>query len=90
MLTILIKLLRKEKFSIRTETKNIMYEMLKYIILASKVEKRKRIELFNIVYSHMAIALRNVYLAKRQFKNYRKFGKVRKFSRKVYWQSRNN
>ena len=53
MLTILIKLPRTEKFSIGTETKNSMYEMLKYILLASKVEKRKRLELFNIVDSHI-------------------------------------
>ena len=53
MLTILIKLPRTEKFSIGTEIKNSMYEMLKYILLASKVEKRKRLELFNIVDSYI-------------------------------------
>ena len=41
MLTILIKLPRTEKFSIGTEIKTSMYEMLKYIILSSKVEKGK-------------------------------------------------
>lgn len=53
MLTILIKLLRTEKFSIGTEIKTSMYEMLKYILLSSKVEKRKRLELFNVVDSHI-------------------------------------
>ena len=38
MLTILIKLPRTEKFSIGTEIKTSMYEMLKYILLSSKVE----------------------------------------------------
>lgn len=40
MLMILIKLPRTEKFSIGTELKMSMYEMLKYVLLASKVEKR--------------------------------------------------
>lgn len=53
MLTILIKLPRTEKFSIGTEIKTSMYEMLKYILLSSKVEKRKRLELFNVVHSHI-------------------------------------
>ncbi len=53
MLTILIKLPRTEKFSIGTEIKTSMYEMLKYTLLASKIEKRKRLELFNIVDSHI-------------------------------------
>ena len=53
MLTILIKLPRTEKFSIGTEIKTSMYEMLKYILLSSKVEKRKRLELFNVVDSHI-------------------------------------
>lgn len=53
MLTILIKLPRTEKFSIGTEIKTSMYEILKYILLASKVEKMKRLELFNIVDSHI-------------------------------------
>lgn len=49
MLTIMLKLPRTEKFSIGTELKTSMYEILKYILLASKVEKEKRLELFNIV-----------------------------------------
>lgn len=53
MLTILIKLPRTEKFSIGTEIKTSMYEMLKYILLSSKVEKRKRLELFNVLDSHI-------------------------------------
>lgn len=64
MLTILIKLPRIEKFSIGTEIKTSMYEMLKYILLASKVEKRKRLELYNIVDSHIyyqRISIRIMY-----------------------------
>lgn len=53
ILTILIKLPRTEKFSIGNEIKTSMYEMLKYTLLASKVEKKKRLELFNIVDSHI-------------------------------------
>lgn len=53
MLTILIRLPRIEKFSIRTEIKTIMYEMLKYILFASKIDKRKRLEIYNIVDSHI-------------------------------------
>ena len=55
MLTILIKLPRTEKFSIGTEIKTSMYEMLKSILLSSKVEKRKRLELFNVVDSHILV-----------------------------------
>lgn len=53
MLTILIKLPRTEKFSIGTEIKNSMYEILKNILLASKIDKRKRLEIYNIVDSHV-------------------------------------
>lgn len=49
MLTILLKLPRTEKFSIGTEIKTSMYEMLKNILLASKIDKNKRLELYNIV-----------------------------------------
>ena len=40
MLVILLKLPRTEKFSIGTELKTSMYEMLKYALLASKVSKK--------------------------------------------------
>lgn len=53
MLMILIKLPRTEKFSIGTEIKTSMYEMLKYILFASKIDKRKRLEIYNIVDSHI-------------------------------------
>ena len=49
MLTILIKLPRTEKFSIGTEVKNSMYNMLKNILLSTKVEKNKRLELYNTI-----------------------------------------
>ena len=38
MLTILLKLPRTEKFSIGTEVRTSMYEMLKNILLASKID----------------------------------------------------
>lgn len=42
MIAILFKLTRIEKFSIGTEVKTSMYEMMKNILLASKINKRKR------------------------------------------------
>jgi len=53
MLVILLKLPRTEKFSIGTELKSSMYEMLKYVLLASKTVKSKRLELYNVVDSHI-------------------------------------
>ena len=49
MLTILLKLPRTEKFSIGTEIKTSMYEMLKSILLASKINANKRLEIYNAV-----------------------------------------
>lgn len=53
MLTILIKLPRTEKFSIGTEIKTSIYEMLQKILLVSKIEKNKRLYIYNIVDSHI-------------------------------------
>ena len=53
MLTILLKLPRTEKFSIGTEVKTSMYEMLKNILLASKIDKDKRLSIYNIVDSNI-------------------------------------
>ncbi len=53
MLTILIKIPRTEKYSIGTEIKTSMYEMLKNILLASKIEKNKRLQIYNIVDVHI-------------------------------------
>ncbi len=53
MLAILIKLPRTEKFSIGTEIKTSMYEMLKHILFANKIDKRKRLEIYNIVDSNI-------------------------------------
>ena len=64
MLVILLKLPRTEKFSIGTELKTSMYEMLKYVLLASKVSKNKRLELYNIVDSqiyYQRICIRIMY-----------------------------
>ena len=49
ILTILIKLPRTEKFSIGTEMKTSVYNMLKNILLASKMDKTKRLEIYNVV-----------------------------------------
>ena len=49
ILTILIKLPRIEKFSIGTEIKTSVYNMLKNILLASKMDKTKRLEIYNVV-----------------------------------------
>lgn len=53
MLETLIKLPRTEKFSIGTEVKTSMYEMLKNILLASKIDKSKRLQIYNIVDSNI-------------------------------------
>ena len=53
MLTILLKLPRTEKFSIGTEVKTSMYEMMKNILLASKIDKDKRLSIYNIVDSNI-------------------------------------
>ena len=64
MLTILIKLPRTEKFSIGTEIKTSMYDMLKNILFATKIEKKKRLEYYNIVDSIFIIKelFANIYL----------------------------
>jgi hypothetical protein len=49
MLVILLKIPRTEKFSIGTEIKTSMYNMLKNVLLASKVDKNKRMDIYNIV-----------------------------------------
>jgi len=64
MLTILLKLPRTEKFSIGTEIKTSMYEMLKNILLASKIDKSKRLQIYNIVDSqiyYQRICIRIMY-----------------------------
>ena len=47
ILEIIIKLPRVEKFSIGTEYKKSMYEMLKNIMLLSKIEKEKCLSVIN-------------------------------------------
>ena len=64
MLTILLKLPRTEKFSIGTEVKTSMYEMLKNILLASKIDKSKRLQIYTIVDSNIyyqRICIRMMY-----------------------------
>ena len=48
MLTVLLKLPRTEKFSIGTEIKTSIYSMLKNILLSTKVDKSKRLEIYMI------------------------------------------
>lgn len=64
MLTILLKLPRTEKFSIGTEVKTSMYDMLKNILLASKIDKNKRLQIYNIIDSdiyYQRICIRIMY-----------------------------
>ena len=49
ILTIVIKLPWTEKFSIGTEIKTSVYNMLRNILLVSKMDKTKRLEIYNIV-----------------------------------------
>jgi len=53
MLIILLKLPRTEKFNIGNEIKVSMYEILRNTLFASKVDKNKRLEFYNIVDSHI-------------------------------------
>lgn len=53
MLIILLKLPRTEKFSIGNEIKVSMYEMLKNILLASKIDKNRRLQFYNLVDSNI-------------------------------------
>ena len=64
VLNMLLKLPRTEKFSIGTEVKTSMYEMLKNILLASKIDKSKRLQIYNIVDSNIyyqRICIRMMY-----------------------------
>ncbi len=64
MLTITLKLPRTEKFSIGNELKNSMYNMLKNTLLSTKVEKSKRLELYNVIDSeiyYQRICIRIMY-----------------------------
>ena len=53
MITILKKLPRTEKFSIGTEIKTSMYEILKNILFATKIEEDKRLQYYNVVDSNI-------------------------------------
>ena len=53
MITIVIKLPRTEKFSIGTEIKTSMYEILKNILFATKIEEDKRLQYYNVVDSNI-------------------------------------
>lgn len=53
MIIILMKLPRTEKFSIGTEIKTSMYEMLQKSLLVSKVEKNKRLNIYNVIDTHI-------------------------------------
>jgi len=53
MLVILLKLPRTEKFNIGNEIKTSMYDMLKNILLASKIHRNKRLHFYNLVDSNI-------------------------------------
>ena len=67
ILTIVIKLPRTEKFSIGTEIKTSVYNMLRNILLVSKMDKTKRLEIYNIVDAeiyYQRICIRIMYIQK--------------------------
>ena len=47
MNNVILKLPRTEKFSIGTEYKNVMYEMLRNILYVNKVEEKYRLDYLN-------------------------------------------
>jgi hypothetical protein len=49
MLVLILKLPRTEKFNIGNEVKTSMYDMLKNTLLATKIEKSKRLPIYNII-----------------------------------------
>lgn len=53
MLGMLLKLPRTEKFNIGNEVKTSMYDMLKNVLLSIKVEKAKRLPIYNVIDSHI-------------------------------------
>lgn len=64
MLVLILKLPRTEKFNIGNEVKNSMYDMLKNTLLASKIEKSKRLPLYNMIDSqiyYQRICIRIMY-----------------------------
>jgi len=64
VLTMVLKLPRTEKFNIGNEIKNSMYNMLKYTLLSTKLEKSKRLELYNVIDSeiyYQRICIRIMY-----------------------------
>lgn len=64
ILTMVLKLPRTEKFNIGNEIKNSMYNMLKNTLLSTKVDKSKRLELYNIIDSeiyYQRICIRIMY-----------------------------
>ena len=64
MLTVLLKLPRTEKFNIGNEIKTSMYDMLKNTLLASKIDKNKRLHIYNVVDSdiyYQRICIRIMY-----------------------------
>lgn len=60
IIEILIKLPRVEKFSIGTEYKKSMYEMLKNIMLLSKIQKEKCLYIINLIDADLN--LQRIYL----------------------------
>ena len=78
MLTVLLKLPRTEKFSIGTEIKTSMYEMLKNVLLASKIDKNKRQKIIMAYKRNFTINRRNVGFT--TLKNYTKLLKENKMT----------
>ena len=53
MIILLLKLPRTEKFNIGNEVKTSMYDMLKNVLLASKIDRSKRLQYYNIADSNI-------------------------------------
>lgn len=60
ILEIIVKLPRVEKFSIGTEYKRSMYEMLKNIMILSKIQKEKCLNIINFIDAELN--LQRIYL----------------------------
>lgn len=49
MLMVILKLPRTEKFNIGNEVKNNMYDMLKNILLSEKIDRSRRLPIYNVI-----------------------------------------
>ena len=74
MIEIIMKLPRTEKYSIGTEYKNSMYEMLEYILMITKIDQSERLNYINKIDAKLnaqrillRIMYKNNWIDKRRF-----------------------